>query len=75
MSERGQPVDESSDLVLSGRVRLLEVDPDLGARLEGEELERARKQATLPAVHLKEGSWDIQQLREARGVLVPGRVS
>jgi CRP/FNR family cyclic AMP-dependent transcriptional regulator len=60
--------DASSELVLSGRVRLLEADPELGARLEGEELDQARKYAMLPAVRLEEGSWDIQQLRDARGV-------
>jgi hypothetical protein len=68
VSENTQPVDESSELVLSSRVRLLEADPELGARLEGEELDRARKHAMLPAVHLDEGRWNIQQLRDARGV-------
>jgi CRP/FNR family cyclic AMP-dependent transcriptional regulator len=68
VSENTQPIDESSELVLSSRVRLLEVDPDLGARLEGEELDQARKYAMLPAVHLEEGRWNIQQLRNARGV-------
>jgi hypothetical protein len=55
-------------LVLTSRVRLLEVDPELGARLEGEELARARKYAMLPALQLEQGSWDIQQLRDAPGV-------
>ena len=68
MSESPPPADESSELVLSGRVRLLEADPELGARLDGEELDQARKHAMLPAVHLDAGSWDIQQLRDARGV-------
>jgi CRP/FNR family cyclic AMP-dependent transcriptional regulator len=68
VSETAQPIDESSELVLAGRVRLLEADPDLGARLEGEELDQARKYAMLPAVRLDRGSWDIQQLRDARGV-------
>jgi CRP/FNR family cyclic AMP-dependent transcriptional regulator len=68
MSEDAQPLDESSKLVLSSRVRLLEADPELGARLDGEELDQARKYAMLPAVRLDEGSWDIQQLRDARGV-------
>jgi CRP/FNR family cyclic AMP-dependent transcriptional regulator len=68
VSESVQPIDESPELVLSSRVRLLEVDPDLGARLKGQELARARKYAMLPALRLDEGSWDIQQLRDARGV-------
>jgi CRP/FNR family cyclic AMP-dependent transcriptional regulator len=68
VSESTQPIDESSELVLGGRVRLLEADPDLGARLEGDELDQARKYAMLPAVHLEQGHWDIQQLRNARGV-------
>jgi CRP/FNR family transcriptional regulator, cyclic AMP receptor protein len=68
MSENRQPNDESSELVLSSRVRLLEADPELGARLEGEELDQARKYAMLPAVHLDKGRWNIQQLRDARGV-------
>jgi CRP/FNR family transcriptional regulator, cyclic AMP receptor protein len=68
VSESTQPANESSELVLTSRVRLLEVDPELGARLEGEELARARKHAMLPALHLDQGSWDIQQLRDARGV-------
>jgi hypothetical protein len=55
-------------LVLSCRVRPLEADAELGARLEGEELEQARKCAMLPAEHLDEGRWNIQQLRDARGV-------
>jgi CRP/FNR family transcriptional regulator, cyclic AMP receptor protein len=68
VTETAQPIDESSELVLTGRVRLLDADPDLGARLQGEELDQARKYAMLPAVHLDQGSWDIQQLRDARGV-------
>jgi CRP/FNR family transcriptional regulator, cyclic AMP receptor protein len=68
MSESIQPIDEPSELVLSSRVRLLEADPELGARLQGEELDQARKYAMLPALHLGQGSWDIQQLRDARGV-------
>jgi hypothetical protein len=64
VSENTQPVDESSELVLSSRVRLLEADPELGARSEGEELDQARKYAMLPAVHLDEGRWNIQQLRQ-----------
>ncbi len=68
MSESGRSSDGSSELVLSGRVRLLEADPELGARLEGEELDQARKYAMLPAVRLDEGRWNIQQLRDARGV-------
>ena len=68
MPESIRPFDESSELVLSARVRLLEADPELGARLEGEELDQARKYAMLPAVRLDAGSWDIQQLRDARGV-------
>ncbi|MFZ0386754.1 MAG: helix-turn-helix domain-containing protein [Solirubrobacteraceae bacterium] len=68
MSESGRSSDGSSELVLSGRVRLLEADPELGARLEGEELVQARKYAMLPAVRLDEGRWNIQQLRDARGV-------
>jgi CRP/FNR family transcriptional regulator, cyclic AMP receptor protein len=68
MSENMQPIDEPSTLVLSGRVRLLEADPELGARLEGEELDQARKYAMLPAAHLDEGRWNIQQVRDARGV-------
>lgn len=68
VSETTQPVDESSALVLSGRVRLLDADPELGARLDGEELEQARRYAMLPAVHLDEGRRTIQQLRDARGV-------
>jgi CRP/FNR family cyclic AMP-dependent transcriptional regulator len=68
MSENMQPIDEPSTLVLSGRVRLLEADPELGARLEGEELDQARKYAMLPAARLDEGRWNIQQVRDARGV-------
>lgn len=68
MPDSVQPSDESSELALTRSVRLLEVDPELGARLEGEELLQARKYATLPAIHLDAGSWDIQQLRDARGV-------
>ncbi len=68
MSDTGQPIDGSSELVLSRRVRLLDADPDLGARLEGEALDQARRYAMLPAVHLERGRWDIQQLRDARGV-------
>lgn len=68
LSESVEPIEESSELVLSGRVRLLEADPELGARLEGEELDRARKHAMLPALHLEEGDWDIEQLRDAQGV-------
>jgi CRP/FNR family cyclic AMP-dependent transcriptional regulator len=68
VSEGRSPTDGSSELVLSGRVRLLEADPDLGVRLNGEELDQARKYAMLPAVHLEEGRWNVQQLRDARGV-------
>jgi CRP/FNR family cyclic AMP-dependent transcriptional regulator len=68
VSESRQSNAGFSELVLSGRVRLLEADPDLGARLEGEELDQARKYAMLPAVHLEQGRWNIQQLRDARGV-------
>jgi hypothetical protein len=68
VSENILPIDESAELVLSGRVRLLEADPELSARLEGEELDQARKYAMLPAARLDEGRWDIQQLRDARGV-------
>src|ERR1700761_9174446 len=68
MSEDARSIDGSSELVLSSRVRLLEADPELGARLDGEELDQARKYAMLPAVRLDTGSWDIQQLRDARGV-------
>jgi CRP/FNR family cyclic AMP-dependent transcriptional regulator len=68
VAESRPPSDGSSELVLSGRVRLLEADPELGARLKGEELDQARKYAMLPAVHLDEGRWNVQQLRDARGV-------
>ncbi len=68
MAERAEPTNSSSELALTSRIRLLEADPELGARLEGEELDRARKYAMLPALHLEQGSWDIQQLRDARGV-------
>ena len=68
VADTRQPIDGSSELVLSGRVRLLDADPELGARLDGEQLDRARKYAMLPAVHLEQGRWDIQQLRDARGV-------
>jgi CRP/FNR family cyclic AMP-dependent transcriptional regulator len=68
VSEGRPATDGSSELVLSGRVRLLEADPDLGVRLHGEELDQARKYAMLPAVRLDEGRWNVQQLRDARGV-------
>jgi CRP/FNR family transcriptional regulator, cyclic AMP receptor protein len=68
VADQAAAYDEPSDLVLSGRVRLLEVDPGLGSRLEGAELTAARDYAVLPAIHLNEGSWDIEQLRNARGV-------
>jgi hypothetical protein len=68
VSESRQSNDGSSELILSGRVRLLEADPELGVRLEGEELDQARKYAMLPAVRLDEGRWNVQQLRDARGV-------
>ncbi|HET9125587.1 MAG TPA: helix-turn-helix domain-containing protein [Solirubrobacteraceae bacterium] len=68
MSERPASVSSRPELTLSGRVRLLEVDPELGSRLSGEELARARESAMVPALHLTQGRWDIQQLRRARGV-------
>ena len=68
VSDGTPPTEESPELVLSSRVRLLEVDPDLGARLEGEELDLARRYAMLPAMVLDEGSWDIQELRTAQGI-------
>lgn len=68
MPESRRSSDGASELVLSGRVRLLDADPELGARLEGDELDQARKYAMLPAVRLDEGRWNIQQLRDARGV-------
>ena len=68
MPDSVQPSDESSELALTRSVRLLEVDPELGARLEGEELLERRVYATLPAIISTPGSWDIQQLRDARGV-------
>jgi CRP/FNR family cyclic AMP-dependent transcriptional regulator len=68
VSESRRPIDGSPELVLSSRVRLLEADPELGARLEGKELDQARKYAMLPALHLDKGRWNIRQLRDARGV-------
>lgn len=47
---------------------MLEVDPELGSRLSGEELARARDSAVVPALHLTQGRWDLQQLRQARGI-------
>jgi CRP/FNR family transcriptional regulator, cyclic AMP receptor protein len=61
-------MEDPSELVLSGRVRLLDADPDLGRWLRDDELEQVRQYAVLPAVHMAEGRWDIQQLRTAQGV-------
>src|ERR1700759_2672523 len=68
VSESTPPTDRAAGLVVAGRGRLLEADPELGARLEGAALDQARKYATLPALHLDGGVWDIQQLRDAQGV-------
>jgi CRP/FNR family transcriptional regulator, cyclic AMP receptor protein len=68
MADQTATYDERSDLVLSGEVRVLDVDPRLGSRLGAEQLSAARNYAVLPAIHLNEGSWDIQQIRNARGV-------
>ena len=68
MSDHDASVGSPSQLVLSGGVRLLDVDPDLGSRLCGRELAQAQEAAVLPAVRVTRGHWDIQQLRHARGV-------
>jgi CRP/FNR family cyclic AMP-dependent transcriptional regulator len=68
VSEHPAAVSSHPELTLSGRVRLLDVDPELGSRLSGAELARARESAMVPALHLTQGQWDIQQLRRARGV-------
>lgn len=49
-------------------VRLLEVDPDLGAELTAEEFELARHQMLLPTVALEVGIWSIEQLHRQPGV-------
>jgi hypothetical protein len=61
-------LNDPTELVLSGRVRLLEIDPELGTLLQGAELAQARENAVLPAMHLTEGRWDFAQLRGERGV-------
>ncbi|MGH2859843.1 MAG: helix-turn-helix domain-containing protein [Solirubrobacteraceae bacterium] len=49
-------------------VRLLDVDPELGAALEGSELVEARELAVLPTLALAAGAWDVEQLAHAPGV-------
>jgi CRP/FNR family transcriptional regulator, cyclic AMP receptor protein len=49
-------------------VRLLAVEPDLGADLSGESLRRATEHAVFPTVELDAGPLLIDELREAPGV-------
>jgi CRP/FNR family cyclic AMP-dependent transcriptional regulator len=39
-------------------MRLLDLDPELGAGLDGDALARARKQAVVPVLRLERGIWD-----------------
>lgn len=45
-------------------VRLLEVDPELGERLTGDELREARQHALLASIALGPGRWELDRLRE-----------
>jgi CRP/FNR family transcriptional regulator, cyclic AMP receptor protein len=53
------------------RVRLLDVDPDLGAGLDAATLEQASHFLRLPAIALLPGSWDPDVLLEQAGVQGP----
>jgi CRP/FNR family transcriptional regulator, cyclic AMP receptor protein len=49
-------------------VRLLDVDPDFGTDLTGEQLADVRQHVVLPTIRLEKGLWETDQLREAHGV-------
>lgn len=49
-------------------VRLLVVDPELGAELDEEQLEQARQQIVLPSVELIPGPLTIEELRGVEGL-------
>ncbi len=51
-----------------GGIRLLEADPSLGEGLSPEHLTQVQRYAKVPAVHLEEGLWSLDELAEAAGV-------
>lgn len=63
-----EPADRSGPGPRCGGVRLLDVDPELGSGLEGDQLAEARDHAVVAAVMLPPGAWALDQLAAARGV-------
>jgi CRP/FNR family cyclic AMP-dependent transcriptional regulator len=49
-------------------VRLLEVEPDLGARLTETERQEVERHVVLPVARLERGPWNVDQLGQPRGV-------
>jgi CRP/FNR family transcriptional regulator, cyclic AMP receptor protein len=52
----------------SRRIRLLDFDPDLGAELDGDAFEEARRHVLLPALTIATGGWEVEALGSAEGV-------
>jgi CRP-like cAMP-binding protein len=49
-------------------VRLLDIDPDLGAELDADELAEARDHVVLPTIALDSGALELRELWRTRGV-------
>lgn len=67
MSEQSAPSLAEPRWSLQG-VRLLKVDPDLGAQLTEAERQEVERHVVLPVAQLERGPWDVDQLRQPRGV-------
>ncbi|HLI60522.1 MAG TPA: Crp/Fnr family transcriptional regulator [Solirubrobacteraceae bacterium] len=70
MAEQSAPTprDLAEPTWSAGGVRLLDVDPELGAELGPEAFADVQRQLVLPTLQLEKGGWDRTWLGSARGV-------